>query len=529
MTRRDSSRNPVRFPLVLAALAAAAALAAPAPAAEDAGLRARVAKALAAPALRSADAGVAVSRLGESDPLLSIAADRPLAPASNMKVVTTAAALELLGRDYVFVTRFLARGEVARGSLAGDLVVVGGGDPGISGRANGLGAASRLEEAARAIRASGISRVEGRLVLDDRFFDRELVHPSWPKDQLGEWYCAEVSALSLNDNCLDVTVSGGAAAGAPAIVAIDPETAYVEVRNQAKTVAARAGHRFRIERKIGENRFAVTGGVLAKANGQVESVTVHDPTLFFGAVFREALARAGVAVAGETVVADRAAPFDPSAPPGAREIHRLETPLADAVEVCNKRSQNFYAEQIVKTIGRERKGEGSWRAGLGAIAEFLERLSCRRIGIEDAATPALKAPGGEALPPGDFFLADGSGLSAANRISPRALTRVLDHMLKTPARREFFDSLPIGGVDASLEKRLKDKKSIGRVVAKTGYIARVSALSGYVRGEDGATYVFSILLNRFTGSNAEMKKIQDDVCRAIIEWSGSRANGRGSE
>jgi D-alanyl-D-alanine carboxypeptidase/D-alanyl-D-alanine-endopeptidase (penicillin-binding protein 4) len=439
-----------------------------------------------------------------------------------MKIVTTAAALALLGRDYAFVTRFLADGNVADGTLGGDLVVVGGGDPGISGRANGLGAASRLDEAARAIRAAGIARVTGRLVLDDRFFDRELVNAGWPRDQLGEWYCAETGALSLNDNCLDVTVSGGLAAGSPSLLAIDPSTAYVDVKNLTKTVAARAQHRYRIERKIGENRFTVTGSVLAKAPGRTDSVTVHDPTLFFGTVFREALARAGVTVGGDMIVVDRRLPY--ALPPGATEITRLETPLAEAVKVCNKRSQNFYAEQIVKTIGRERCGEGSWRAGLAEVGDFLERAAgCRRIPVEEFAAPSLNAPGGSrSAPDGDFFLADGSGLSAANRITPRAMTRVLDHALGQPTRREFFDSLPIGGVDASLEKRLRDKKSLGRVVAKTGYIARVSALSGYVRGEDGATYVFSILLNKFKGGNAEMKKIQDDVCRAIIDWSGAR-------
>jgi len=495
---------------------------------EDASLRARVERVIAAaPGLAPADVGVVVRKHGDAEPLVAIAADRPLAPASNLKVVTTAAALDLLGRDYAFVTRFLADGNVADGALAGDLVVVGGGDPSVSGRANGLGAASRLEEAARAIRAAGVARVEGRLLLDDRFFDRELVNPGWPKDQLGEWYCAETGALSLNDNCLDVTVAGGATAGSAPLVSIDPVTSYVELRNAATTVATRSRHRFRIERKIGENRFTLTGAVLAQSPSAKESVVVHDPTLFFGTVFREALARAGVEVLGATVVANRSEPFAP--PPGAREIHRLETPLAEAVKVCNKRSQNFYAEQIVKTIGRERRGEGSWRAGLAEIGAFLERLGCARIPVEDpsGATPALRAPGATASATavtssaGDFLLADGSGLCSTNRITPRALALVLERMLKHPARREFFESLPIGGVDASLEKRLKDKKSVGRVVAKTGYIARVSALSGYVRGEDGATYVFSTIFNRFRGSNSEMKKVQDDVCRAIVAWSGA--------
>jgi len=501
------------FALALAAIVSLGASAS----AEDRDLRSRFDRLLSVKGLRTADVGVSVRRLGETEPLVAIHEDRPLAPASNMKIVATAAALDLLGRDYVFVTRFLMRGEIVSGGvLEGDLAVVGGGDPEISGRATGLGAASRLDEAARAIRDAGVARVSGRLVLDDRFLDRELVNPGWPKDQLGEWYCAETGALSLNDNCLDVTVSGGPAAGAPPVVTLDPDTAYVEFRNEATTTASRGEHVYRIERRIGENRFALTGKVLAGSGPAVANVTVHDPTLYFGTVFREALSRAGVAVDGVTVVEDRTVPL--ATPPG-REVFRLETSLVRAVEVCNKRSQNFYAEQIVKTVGRERRAEGSWRAGLAEVAGFLERLGVGGMDAGEALGPAVL--GRER---GEFRLLDGSGLSAENRLSPRALTRVLEHMVAVhPARKEFFDSLPIGGVDASLEKRMRDRSVAGRVVAKTGYISRVSALSGYVRGRNGSTYAFSFLFNRFRGSNSEMKAVQDALCAAIVDWSGGRA------
>ncbi len=441
------------------------------------------------------DAAVGVHAASLADQRERVASDArvPLGVASNAKLITSAAALHWLGPDYVWRTSVhLVGGEKQGERYTGNLLVIGRGDPNLSGRFHEGNPTAIFEKWAEAIQAAGVRQVAGELLVDDLFFDRTFVHPAWPADQLAFWYCAPVSALALNDNCIDVTVSPGDKAGAPAVVALSPKTRFTTIVNQCKTVTTKKQHRISLLRTPGKNEIVVKGGYLLKGGGYTESITVQDPVRYFGTVLKETLARKGVAVAGGVRVLDAAiAP----APAEASAVAFHESRMPATLEVTNRRSQNFYAEQILKTMGAVKYGRGTFDSGRTCAKLFLDTLG---------------------VPEAEVTLSDGCGLSPQNRFSPWALTRVLLHATKQPWAKMYADSLAVAGENGTLEKRLREEGVKGRVKGKTGYIGGVSALSGYVETKHNGTWAFSILVNGFR-SLAAARSFQDDLVKAWIE------------
>ncbi|MCI0343043.1 MAG: D-alanyl-D-alanine carboxypeptidase/D-alanyl-D-alanine-endopeptidase [Planctomycetales bacterium] len=453
-----------------------------------------VERALVSDGLRGAIVGVAVREVASGRLLYANGAGRPLLPASNQKVATAAAALLALGPDWTWETTLLRQGDVeSDGTLAGALLVRGSGDPTISARFGGGRAAATLERWAEAVRAAGVRRVSGEILCDDSAFDAVRVHPSWPEDQLTNWYCAEISALTLNDACVDATVEP-AALGAPPVVRLDPETAFVSLRNEATTT--RKGNEFGFQRKPGTNEIRLTGRVSAGTGMEPASVTIADPALFFGTVLRECLGRAGVKVEGPARRATAAEAARPGVP---LAVHR--TPLRVALPVCLQRSQNLYAEHLLKTLGRATRREGSFAAGAAAVVEALTGA-----GLED----------------GSLRPADGSGLSRENRASADALARILAHAARSPHGDLFRDCLAAPGEEGTLKKRLLEEPARGRVRAKTGYLNGVSALSGYADSPGGRRLAFSVVVNGFRGASAPAKSLEDAVARACADLAAPR-------
>ena len=451
----------------------------------------RVAAVVAGKSPRGATVGVAVYDLKRRGQIYGHNADRLLALASNTKIFTTAAALHELGGDYEFKTRIVASGSVVSGTLKGDLIVRGGGDPNISGRSHGGDRLAVLRGWARAVHAAGIRRVTGDLVADDSFFDRQWVAPGWPRGQLLWWYAAPVGALSLNDNCVDVTVSGGARSGAKVAARIFPAVRGVRLINRCRTVGAGAAAGVRFARVGGSLTFEVGGSIRARRS-RSEDLTVADPGIFLITAFAHALTGQGVRVDGKL---RRVAAGEPKRPQ--RVLHVEKSRLIDSIRVANTRSQNFYAEQILKTLGAEKLHRGTFVDGVRAIARFH-----RKIG----------------LAPGRVYLYDGSGLSRRNRARPSALVHVLAWMARSRHAKVFRESLAESGdAEGTLRRRLHRPPCKGRVVAKTGTIAGVSALSGYVKAADGRDYAFSVLCNDLrSAGQAQARAFQDAVCRAII-------------
>ena len=444
-----------------------------------------------AAALRLAPAsGVHVVDLESGRTVFARSANTPRILASNTKLVTAAAALELLGPGYQFRTPVLARGAVAGGWLRGDLAVVGGGDPNISGRLHDGDSLAVFRLWAAELRRRGIRRVEGDVYLVHGLFEPPRVHPDWPRDQLDRWYEAPVEALSFSDNAVLVRVLPGAAPGRPARVETVPDLELFTLDNRAATTSSRRRHRVAIARVNGSNRLQIAGAVLRRAAPVESWIAVGDPLAYFGAALREALAEEGVAVSGEMRPLDElpAGPW--------RYVAEHRTDLLTTIEVTLKRSQNFYAESLLKTLGAELCGEGSWRAGLEVLAEYLDGIGIPRSG---------------------YKLADGSGMSRGNRMSPRQITWLLAYLHGRPLGREFIRSLSYSGEpEHNWERRLAEPPYRGNVLAKTGGLNGVSTLSGYAKGRSGRLYAFSILMNG-AAERWRAKRAQDRILRALID------------
>ncbi len=434
---------------------------------------------LARAPLKGIEVGVHVVRLSDGKTLFSRQSEKQFVPASNQKLLTTAAALDALGPDYEFRTTI--------GTAGRDLVVVGGGDPTISGRFADGDPTEYFRRWAKVLKSKQLTRFAGDLVLDDSFFDRQLVHPNWPKKDLGRWYAAPIGALALNDDCVDVRVAPGPELDKPGVITLIPATRIFSIDNRTRTVASLKDHAPRVDRRPGNSVIQCDGAVFRRAGLITSWVTVDDPTAYFGAVLREVLAEEGVTIAGTV---RRSPGIARSGDFQARLVHRFR--LTSALAATNKESQNFYAEQILKTMGAER-GDGSWPGGRRVATESLTRIG---------------------LDPESFTLDDGCGLSRENRVSPRAITTLLVAMHRGRHGELFRESLSVAGSDGTLARRLTDESTRGRIFAKTGSITGVRAISGYAQTRSGEWLAFSFLANNVKLS---IREIQDDLCKVLID------------
>ncbi len=449
---------------------------------------------LADKALADATVGVKIIDTESGTSVFDRNGSRRMIVASNVKLFTAAAALDILGDEYQFRTGLYARGKKAGGTLQGDLVVKASGDPNLSGRFE-PSITAIFEHWAAAVRQAGISKVDGDLLIDDTVFDREFVHPTWPREQRTRWYSAQVAGFSLNDNCIDIAVAAGAKAGAPAVLSVQPATQYVSLLNKIKTVKKDGRHLIHFSRKLKTNTVTVSGSFRENAQPFRGHATVHNPSAFAGTVLREVFGRAGVVVTGRVVLADAAVDVE-----NLSLLEQHTSPLILSLHVMNKRSQNFYAEQILKTIGHASNEQGSFATGTRAVREFLRKKARLSAGFE---------------------MADGSGLSRTSRFSAGDVVDLLHYMHRSAHAAAFKASLAIPGTDWTLRKRLKDPACVQRVRAKTGTLNGVSALSGYATGSDGTQFVFSIVMNGYKGSTAQMRQIQDRIVKLLVGYEAA--------
>jgi serine-type D-Ala-D-Ala carboxypeptidase/endopeptidase (penicillin-binding protein 4) len=500
LIRRPAAR---RLAAAMLALAAPAPLVAQAPAAGNVAssrayatsapardLAPRIDAVLARPAVARVTWGIEVRDAATGSVLYARNADRPLIPASNLKLVVSAAAAHHLPADFRFRTSLYATGPVRDGVLQGDLVLFGRGDPMFSGRYFDH-RTQAFEMLADSLAARGIRRVAGRVVADESWFDREYVREDWdPEDRLW-WYAAPVSALGFNDNSIDFRVAPGAAAGEPARVTGQPASGAWRLQNRTRTVGEGASS-IDFARGDAPGSVVVTGQIGRGAAASSESFAVDDAARWTATVFRETLEARGIAVDTDEVrvVSDPAAS---AAGTAAALVEWRSGPLPQAIGPVLLNSQNWFAELLVKTIGREVAGRGSWDAGLALERAFLTGV----VGIDSA----------------DFVLRDGSGLSDRNRVTPRALGRLLAYVRRTPGQALVREQLPVSGAaSGSLRNRLTDLR--GRVAAKTGYIGGVNSLSGFLTMPDGREVIFVVIANG-PGTRASVMQAIDDVVRAI--------------
>lgn len=427
--------------------------------------------------LRTTDVGVYIYDLDANNILVSINPDEPLMPASNMKVFTTAAALQTLGPDFVFRTELKMLPANSIKDVAGPVLLIkGDGDPAFGDAdvlaKHGLDIEKMLEAWVNAVKATGVKQFD-QLLIDDRVFDRNFVHPSWPVDQLNQWYCAEVAGLSFNDNCMDVYPEPTVEGQSPRVL-IWPLVPSVNITNRAMTGKSDT---FWVARKRDSNDLTFYGKVKNRRSSPI-NVTIHDPSLFFGELVKHRLSQAGI------VVKEVLRPEDDAQLPRGQTLHVIQTTIDQVLDRCNKDSQNLFAECLFKRMGRKVTGRpGSWDNGAAALRIFLHD----RLGARSAA----------------ISIADGSGMSRDNQITARSMVEVLASMASDPKMSAIFlNSLSVGGKDGTLRKRFGDFKQ-GTVLGKSGYIRSVSTLSGLVivndptRPDGKRTVIFSLLFNNF--------------------------------
>jgi len=403
-------------------------------------------------------------------------AQKPMIPASNMKLVTSAAALHYLGTDYVYQTRV--------GLLDGNLVVIGGGDPVLGDasvdQANGRQVGWIFDEIVIALKERGITQLND-VILDSFFFDQNRVHPSWPQDQLNQWYACEVSGLNYNRNCVRIIASRNGSIS----LAMEPDNDYVTLINQLRT-ADKGASAVGAYRTTTPNRLTVRG-TINKQTGF--DVAIERPSGLFGNLLVRRLQAAGIVINGQ--VMERYVPERESVV----LLKAFSNMIWDVLNRCNKDSFGLAAESLVKTISAENtKGRinGEWPHGLTLVGRYLNTL-----GIDDA----------------QFVLDDGSGLSRNNRLSCSVLVAVIRDIYQKPYGDRFVLTLAEAGVDGTIGKYFHEAPYRGNIYGKTGYISGVRTFSGVCKTPRG-DIIFSIMTE---GGNSMTRQCINDITKRIFD------------
>ncbi len=471
------------------------------------GLRADLGELFADPDFANAFWGVRVERLN-GRVLYDQNGCKEFVPASNMKLYTTAAALELLGPDFTYETRLEAVGTInAQGLLEGDLVIVGSGDPSFGSWHLKGGGDSRelLRSWAEQVKAAGITGIQGDIIGDGRCFTDEYYSDTWEYGDLPYWYATGSSGLAIEENCFRFRSAPGPNVGDKAILTLIPETDYITVVNDTVTTESGASTNLDIVWRNPESntvRFARQIAIDKKPFEQRGSV--WDGPRYTAFLFREALERGGTSVSGEALnILSLGDPgrIDNTAASRRRVIATYTSPpLKELIAIVNKPSHNFFADQILRTLGMKYRGRGSFAAGAEVIQDWLGTIG--------------------APEPGALRMSDGSGLARRNIVQPGQTCALLRHMYQEESLRQvFYDSLPIAGVDGTIRGRMRGTAAEGNVHAKTGFITRARALSGYVTDAGGQILVFSMMANQFTVPVSEANAIQDQACEILAQFS----------
>jgi D-alanyl-D-alanine carboxypeptidase/D-alanyl-D-alanine-endopeptidase (penicillin-binding protein 4) len=430
-------------------------------------------------------------------------ADRLFIPASNTKLLVTAAAAALLPPDWTTRTSLYGTGPVANGVLQGHLVLYGRGDPTMGRRCFAVDttragacqadAFAPLRELARALALRGITTIAGDVVGDGSWFEPAIIHPAWETGDLAWWYAAPVSGLGFTENSLEVTTTA-TTPGAPAAITLWPDFGNTVLENRTRTVAAGSPSTFDVMRDGGSGRFVAHGDVPITGRSRTSYVAIEDPSLHTALALRQALTESGIAVLGGTrSTVDSMLFREARAVPALAEVS--SRPLRDWIFPILNTSQNWYAEMLLKELGRIWAGEGSWDAGVVVVRRFL----IDSVGVDST----------------EVSQSDGSGLSAQNLVAPTAFLRVLSYMRKHPRFEVFAAGLPRAGLPGSLRNRFLGTPLEGQVLAKTGSIAGVNTLSGYVTGKNGRTLLISIQANHHTIGGRAMIAAIDSLVVAV--------------
>jgi len=457
-------------------------------------IQTKIAQYLKRPGVRSADWGIEILDPTTNKVLLAVNPDKTFKPASVLKVVTTAAALEKLGPDFRFHTGVYTDGTVQPdGTLLGDVILIGRGDPSLMDTEGELLQKPALQELAEKLEALGIQRIQGNIVGDDSYFEYSSHGKGWTDQDLKSTYGAPINALSINNNVFWV-YAHSTKYNQLVTVGVEPRTSYFRIRNLGVTGSARS-KRTMYARLIPGTRTIVVSGILPAAQTYSQHINLEKPAEVAAAFFKEELQRHGIALKG-TVQVEHNGDVSPEWRRKRKLLADHESPpLIRALEIINKRSQNLHAEMLLRTLGAEFKGTGSDEAGLQVVKEFLVEAGVDSDKIR---------------------LNDGCGLSRDNLVTPRFQTSLLQFLSTRPYFELFLNTLAVSGTDGTLRRRLTSRRVRGSIHAKTGSLNDVSTLSGYMMTKSGRSLVFSIFANNVHTSMGRVKRTIDEICALFV-------------
>lgn len=456
------------------------------------------------PRLVAAQLGVKIVSLETGKTLFEHNAGKLLKPASNAKLYTGALALDRLGPQFRIRTSCYAAAKPdADGTLAGDLTIFGRGDFSMAARFNGGDFGKSLEPLVNALAATGIKRVTGDLVGDESFFRGPPYGSAWTWDDLNYYYGAEVSALTHEDNVVDLVFKPAATLGQTVTFVTKPATQFLQFINRTTTITNGGRRNLELHRPLAQQTVYVHGSLPLGDRDWTDAMTVPRPALWFVTQLRDALAKRGITVAGQLRTRDwlvaEATPVDYRKQV---EVAFTESrPMSELVEKMMKPSQNLYAQLLLLQVGArtQRPGQTTEDAGLAEMQKFLAEAGVKR---------------------GAVLLEEGSGLSRGCLLMPEATVQLLRHMDKHPAAEAFRTSLPIAGVDGTLRSRFAGTAAARNVLAKTGSLRYVSSLSGHVTTAAKERLVFSFMLNAYTGTTVSGREVIDELAVLLANFSG---------
>ncbi len=456
--------------------------------AEREALKAALLDVLQRSSLKAARVGIHMQSLDDGTVVFSQNADELLNPASNMKLVTAAAALATLGPEFRFDTEFLVDPELPPDGKIKTLYVRGKGDPSIT--------TERLYGITGELVHTGLREVQD-IIIDDSWFDSERTPPGYDQEESDRAYMAPTGAVSLNWNATAIYLRPGAEPGAKGVVEMEPNSDFFIVENLLTTGSRRARRVSVTSKPAGDKQRIIVRGQLPPDQGALSVYKkIDNPPMYFGQTLKELLKARGIKVKGRVKLG--------LAPSRSKLLYVAQSDTFDIIlKRLNKLSNNFVAETLLKTMGAEVKGApGSFRGGVEVVEAFLER----EVGIAR----------------GTYVMKNGSGLNDANRFSAAQLDRILYHMYtRFPLAPEFLSSLGIAGKDGTLKYRFEGSDAVGRLRAKTGTLENVSALSGYVQAAGGEKFIFAMMVNDYVGRSGPVVQGLDALGAAVAATGSS--------